>query len=156
MTRPFTWYHIFLPCDLDLEVWSTFKKNTWTFTWFMADNFRSRRDRTLILHECIACDKAGIMRCLSIVMIFSYFRLLLWNHRTEFNETWQEARFQRPLPSLCFSSRSEKRDDCPGLSLAETFSTSHLKSLNGIQWNLTGSKFSTSSTKFLFLGPMRK
>ena len=26
----------------------------------------------------------------------------------EFNETWQEARSQRPLPSLCFSGRSEK------------------------------------------------
>ena len=37
-----------------------------------------------------------------------HFRLLLWNHWTEFNETWQEARSQRPLPSLCFSGRSEK------------------------------------------------
>ena len=32
----------------------------------------------------------------------SHFRLLLGNHWTEFNETWQEARSQRPLPSLCF------------------------------------------------------
>ena len=31
-----------------------------------------------------------------------YFRLLLWNRWSEFNETWQEARSQRPLPSLCF------------------------------------------------------
>ena len=30
-----------------------------------------------------------------------HFRLLLWNRWTEFNETWQEARSQRPLPSLC-------------------------------------------------------
>ena len=37
-----------------------------------------------------------------------HFRLLLWNRWTEFNETWQEARSQRPLPSLCFSGRSEK------------------------------------------------
>ena len=37
-----------------------------------------------------------------------HFRLLLWNRWREFNETWQEARSQRPLPSLCFSSRSEK------------------------------------------------
>ena len=29
-------------------------------------------------------------------------RLLLWNHWMEFNETWQEARLQPPLPSLCF------------------------------------------------------
>ena len=36
------------------------------------------------------------------------FRLLLWNRWTEFNETWQEARSQSPLPSLCFSGWSEK------------------------------------------------
>ena len=34
-----------------------------------------------------------------------HFRLLLWNRWTEFNETWQEARSNRPLPSLCFFSR---------------------------------------------------
>ena len=39
-----------------------------------------------------------------------HFRLLLWNRRTEFNETWQEARSQRPLTSLRFSGRSEKQD----------------------------------------------
>ena len=83
-------------------------------------------------------------------------RLLLWNRWTEFNETWQEARSQRPLPSLCFSGRSEKQDDGPGLWLAETFSTSPLKPLNGIQRNLTGSKISTSSTKFVFFGLIGK
>ena len=85
-----------------------------------------------------------------------HFRLLLWNRWTEFNETWQEARSQRPLPSLCFSGRSEKQDGRPGLWLAETFSTSPLKPLNGIQRNLTGSKISTSSTKFVFFGPIGK
>ena len=82
--------------------------------------------------------------------------LLLWNRWTEFNETWQEARSQRPLQSLCFSGRSEKQDGRPGLWLAETFSTSPLKPLNRIQWNLTGSKISTSSTKFVFFGPIGK
>ena len=85
-----------------------------------------------------------------------YFRLLLWNHWTVFNETWQEARSQRPLQSLCFSGRSEKQDDRPGLWLAETFLTSPLKPLNRIQRNLTGSKISTSSTKFVFFGPIGK
>ena len=33
---------------------------------------------------------------------------LLWNRWTEFNETWQKTRSQRPLQSLCFSGRSEK------------------------------------------------
>ena len=85
-----------------------------------------------------------------------YFRLLLWNRRTEFIETWQEARSQRPLPSLCFSGRSEKQDGRPGLWLAETFSTSPLKPLNGIQRNLIRSKISMSSTKFVFFGPIVK
>ena len=37
-----------------------------------------------------------------------HFRLLLWNRWTEFNETWQEARSQHPLPSFSFSGRLEK------------------------------------------------
>ena len=85
-----------------------------------------------------------------------HFRLLLWNSWTEFNETWQEARSQHPLPSSCFLSRSEKQDGHPGLWLAETFSTSSLKPLNGIQRNLTGSKISMPSTKFLFFRPIGK
>ena len=85
-----------------------------------------------------------------------HFRLFLWNPWTEFNETWQEARSQRPLPSLCFPGRSEKQNGRPGLWLAETFSTSPLKPLNRIQPNLTGSKISKSSTKFVFFGPIEK
>ena len=85
-----------------------------------------------------------------------HFRLLLWNCWMEFNETWQEARSQRPLLSLCFLGRSEKQDGRLGLWFAETFSTSPLKLLNRIQQNLTGSKISTSSTKFVFFGPIRK
>ena len=84
-----------------------------------------------------------------------HFRLL-WNCWTEFKETWQEARLQRPLPSLCFSGWSEKQDGRPGLWLAETFSTSPLKPLNGIQRNMTGSKITTSSAKFVFFGPIGK
>ena len=72
------------------------------------------------------------------------------------NKTWQEARTQHPLPSLCFSCRSEKQDGRPGLWLAETFSTSPLTPLNGIQGNLTGSKISTSSTSFVLFGAIWK
>ena len=82
--------------------------------------------------------------------------LLLWNHWTEFNETWQEARSQRPLPSLFFLGRSIKQDGRPGLWLAETFSTSPLESLNRIQRNLTGSEISTSSTMFVYFGLIGK
>ena len=82
--------------------------------------------------------------------------LLLWNRWTEFNKTWQEARSQCPLPCLCFSGWSENQDGRPGLRLAETSSSSPLKPLNRIQRNLTGSKISMSSTKFVFFGPIGK
>ena len=109
---------------------------------------------TIVIMRCPSSVVRPSVR-LSVVN-FSHFWLLLWNHRTEFNETWQEARSQRPLPSLCFSGRSEKQDGRPGLWLAETFSTSPLKPLNRIQRNLTGSKISLSSTKFVFFGPIGK
>ena len=85
-----------------------------------------------------------------------HFQLLLWNRWTEFNETWEEPRSQHPLPSLCFSGRSEKQDGRPSLWLAEALSTSPLKPLNRIQRNLTGSKISTSSTKLVFSGRSEK
>ena len=107
---------------------------------------------TIVITRC----PSSVVRRPSSVVNFSHFRLLLWNPWMEFNETWQEARSQRPLPSLCFSGWSEKQDGRPGLWLAETFSTSPLKPLNGIQRNLTGSKISTSSTKFVFFGPIGK
>ena len=86
----------------------------------------------------------------------THFRLLLWNRWKEFNQTWLGALYQCPLPSLCFWGRSEKQDGRPGLWLAETFSTSSLKPLNWIQRNSTGSKISTSSTKFVFYRADRK
>ena len=48
------------------------------------------------------------------------------------------------------------RDGRPSLWLAGTFSTPPLKQLNGIQRNLTGSKISASSSKFVFIGPIWK
>ena len=108
------------------------------------------------LPSCVfRADRKNKMAALASDLL-RHFRLLIWNRWTEFNETWLEARFQRPLPSLCFSGRSEKQDGRPGLWLAETFSTSHLKPLNRIQRNLRGSKISTSSTKFVFFGPIGK
>ena len=113
----------------------------------------SRRLKCTIVITC--CPSVCLSVCPSVVN-FSHFQLLLWNCWTEFNETWQESRSQHPLPSLCFSGRSEKQDGRPVLWLAEAFLTSPLKRLNGIQRNLTGSKISTSSTKFVFFGPIGK
>ena len=109
-----------------------------------------KQDLTVLYQVCVfRADRKNKMAALASDWL-RHFRLLLWNRWTEFNETWQEARSQRPLQSLCFSGRSEKQDGRPGFWLAETFLTSSLKPLNGIQRNLTGSKISTSSTKFVF------
>ena len=129
----------------DRETWPKRKIQSQTCIWF--GPFLAHLSRRLVSY----CHSAP-----SVVRKLSHFQLLLWNRWTEFNETWQEGRSLRPLPSLCFSGRSEKQDGHPGLLLAETFSTSSLKSLNGIQRNLTGSKISMSSTKFVFFGPIGK
>ena len=61
------------------------------------------------------------------------------------------------LYQVCaFSGGFEKQDGRPSLWLAESFSTSPQKPLNGIQRHVTGSKISTSSTKFGFFGPIGK
>ena len=103
------------------------------------------------------CDHAlSVVRRPSDVN-FSHFRLLLWNHWTECKETWQEATSQRPLPSLCFSGRSQKQDGRPGLWLLR-----HFRLLLWNRWtefrqrNFTGSKISTSSTKIVFFGLIGK
>ena len=115
-----------------------------------------KQDLNVLYQVCVfRADRKNKMAALASDWL-RHFRLLLWNRWTEFNETWQEAISQRPLPSLCFSCQSEKQDGRPGLWLAETFSTSPLKRLNGIQRNLTGSKISTPSTKFVFFEPIGK
>ena len=91
-----------------------------------------------------------------------HFRLLLCNCRTEFNETWQEARSQRPLsslrsmgrsktkmtapaydwpryqcplPNLCFSGRLENQADHRGLWLTDQYIFD--LSSETTEWNLT-------------------
>ena len=95
-----------------------------------------KQDLNILYQVCVfRADRKNKMAALASDWL-RHFRLLLWNGWTEFNKTWQEARSQRPLPSLCFSGRSEKQDRGPGLWLAETFSTSPLKRLNRIQRKL--------------------
>ena len=75
-----------------------------------------------------------------------HFLLLIWISWMQFNETWQNASFQRHLPSLCFFGLIGNQD---GRRLAEAFSNSPLKPLTRIQRNLIRSKISTSSSKFV-------
>ena len=122
---------------------------------FFLAHLSQRLEWAIVIAHCLSSVCPSVRRP-SVRRKLSHFRLLLWNLGTEFNETWQKARSQPPLPSLCFSSQSEKQDGRPGLWLAETFSTSSLKPLHGIQRNLTGSKISTPSTKFVFFGSIWK
>ena len=113
-----------------------------------------KQDLKALYQVCILwADRKNKMAALASDWL-RHFLLLLWNRWTEFNETWQEARSQRPLPSLCFSGRSEKTRWPPWPMIGQTFSTSPLKPLNRIQGNLIGSKISKPSTKFVFFGPI--
>ena len=47
---------------------------------------------------------------LSVTETFQFF---LWNHWMEINESWQEARSQHPLPSLCFLGPSVNKTRGP-------------------------------------------
>ena len=109
-----------------------------------------KQDLNVLYQVCVfRADRKTKMAALASDWLRQFW-LLLWNRLTELEETWQEARSQCALPSLCFSGRSEKKDGRPGLRFVETFFTSPLKPMKGISWNLTGRKISTSSTKFVF------
>ena len=74
-----------------------------------------KQDLNVLYQVCVfRADRKNKMAVLASDFL-RHFRLLLWNRWTEFNEAWQEARFQSPLLSLCFSGRSEKQDGRPGL-----------------------------------------
>ena len=162
--NPFKWHKNRLPCNLDRDLCT--KKSLFGLCCHKGIHVSQTQIRNRIRGHLVFstpepkaqvhyCDQALSVRP-SVVVNFSHFQLLLWNHWTEFNEIWQEAKSQSPPPGLCFLGRSEKQDSRSGLWLAETFSTPPLKPLNGIQRNLTGSKISTSSTKFVFFGQIGK
>ena len=45
---------------------------------------------------------------------FSYLHLLLWNHWTDLDQTWQKCSLGGPLPDLLFWCRSEIQHGCQG------------------------------------------
>ena len=54
MRRPFTWYHVFLPCDLELEIWPTLEKL------YHYHNSNTTWGRAFKFHMCIPYDKTFI------------------------------------------------------------------------------------------------
>ena len=78
--------------------------------------------------------------------IFNFFSETAERNSTKLDRM-QDLNVRLVLYQVCvFRAGRKKQDGRPGLWLTETFSTSSLKSLNGIQRNLTGSKISMSST----------
>ena len=123
-----------------LICWDIFDFYSKTVEW-NSTKFDRKQDLNVLYEICVfQADRKNKMATLASDWL-RHFRLLIWNRWTEVNETWQEARYQRSLSSLCFSGRLEKQDGRPGLRLAEIFSTSSLKPLTGIQLNLVQTVF---------------
>ena len=83
-----------------------------------------------------------------------HFRLL-WNRWTEFKETLQEPRSQSPLQVCVFMPIGKRRWPPWSLIGWDIFDFSS-EATERIQRNLSGSKISTSSTKFVFSGRSEK
>ena len=75
-----------------------------------------KQDLNALYYVCVfRVDRKNKMAALASDWL-RHFRLLLWNRWTEFNETWQEARSQRPLPSLCFFFRAGREKKMAALA----------------------------------------
>ena len=76
-----------------------------------------KQDLNVLYQVCVfRADRKNKMAALASDWL-RHFWLFLWNRWTEINETWQEARFQRLLPSLCFSGRWVNKNFRPGRSV---------------------------------------
>ena len=94
--------------------WDIFDFSSETTEW-NSTKLDRKQDLNVLYQVCVfRADQKNKMAALASDWL-RHFRLLLWNRWTEFNQIWQEARSQRPLPSLCFSGQSEKQDGRPGL-----------------------------------------
>ena len=78
-----------------------------------------KEDLNVLYQVCVfRADQKNKMAALASDWL-RQFRLILWNRWTEFNETWQEARSQRLLPSLCFyTPRNDVRGGYTGITLS--------------------------------------
>ena len=145
---------IWLPCPL--IGWDIFDFSSKTTEWNSMKLDR-KLDHNVLYQVCVfgPIEKNKMAAITSDWL--THFRLLHWNCWTELNETWQEARSQHPLPSLCFSSWSEKTRWSPWPLIGwDIFDFSS----ETIEWNSTKlyrkQEISTSSTKFGFSGRLKK
>ena len=72
-----------------------------------------KEDLNVLYQVCVfRADRKNKMAALASDWL-RHFQLLLWNRWTEFNETWQEARSQHLLPSLCFRADRKNKMAAP-------------------------------------------
>ena len=116
-----------------------------------------KQDRNTLYKVCVfRADRKNKMAAMASNWL-RHFRFLLWNRWTEAEWNLTGSKISTSSTKLVFFGPIKKNQDgCPGLWSVETFSTSPLKPLNGIQRNLTGSKILTSSDKFVFSGRSKK
>ena len=85
-----------------------------------------------------------------------HFLLLLWNHRTELTKLDRRhdliCNILYQVCVFCADWKNKMTSDCIGWDI----SASPLKPMNKTERNLTGSKISTSSTKFVFFRAISK
>ena len=87
--------------------WDIFDFSCETAEWNLMKLDR-KQDHNVLYQVCVfQADRKKKMAALASDWL-RHFRLLLWNRWMACNETWQEERSQRPLPSLCFLGWSEK------------------------------------------------
>ena len=76
--------------------------------------FDRKQDRNALYQVCVfRADRKNKMATLASDWL-RHFWLLLWNRRSESNETWHKARSQRPQPSLCF--RADRKNKMAALA----------------------------------------
>ena len=101
---------------------SDWLRHYWLLLWNAEPNGEklNRKQEFKVLYQvCVfRADRKNKMAAMASDLL-RHFWLFLWNCWKEFDETWQEARSQCPLASLCFSGWSENQDGCPGLWLVE-------------------------------------
>ena len=81
--------------------WDIFDPTSETAEWNSTKLGRKQDLKVLYIVCVFRADRKNKMTALASDWL-RHFRLLLWNRWTACNETWQDERSQRPLPSLCF------------------------------------------------------
>ena len=131
----------------------TFRLLLWNCWKEFNETWQEARSQRFLPSLCFSGHRKNKMAAL-VSDWLRHFITSPWNHWMEFNETWQEARSQRPLPSCVF--RADLKNKMAALASDGWDISTSLKTLNRIQRNLTGSKISMSSTRFVFFGPIAK